>query len=42
MVSSVVSAIGNILIVGANSYCGGCNSGAAYVFGMIKTNDSKH
>jgi hypothetical protein len=36
------SAIGNRLIVGANSYCDGCNSGAAYVFGMIKADDSKH
>jgi hypothetical protein len=30
------SAIGNMLIVGADSYCDACYPGAAYVFGMTK------
>jgi hypothetical protein len=36
------SALGNMLIVGADSYCDGCNSGAAYVFAITKADDSKH
>jgi hypothetical protein len=36
-----VSAIDNMLIVGADSYCSGCPSGAGYVFGRTKTDDAK-
>lgn len=36
------SGIGNMLIVGANSYCDGWNSGAAYVFGMKKNRRSEN
>jgi hypothetical protein len=36
------SALGNMLIVGADSYCSGCPSGAAYVFGISNADDSAH